>query len=610
MEAVNSKYVFEDSMSDFANIGDHIFFGEKMISRYEWSPEVKERLVGELEHIKDKHNDKLLNLTVVGEFGTGKSTFINSILRSEDFLVSSALQGTTVAATVIEYSERYRIVLENHNGDSNEYFYGSSDALRDALTTFTTDPSVAKALRCVKIGIPAEQLLNGFRIIDTPGTNANETWHEEVTIRTIREMSDLVVLIVDANKPMSQSFCSFVKSHLHEMLGQCVFVTTRVDMVRKREREGVLDYIRSRIEDYFGIHDPMVLPYSSVNVFDSMYEDEVSELATISHESEAKILSFMSRQKSVAQTKKLISLMDSIYVEIMEKMNELSISYTEDLEQLTKSRQAPFAPFIETQKIEKVKKFRYLLEDVKFEFVNSLKQSADAAWKEILYEIFVRNSIDELREYTSSGLEVSCANKAQMIVDGYSTRLVSVREMFNNVMLEFMVEFEKFFTDIHLLRLDFLDRNACVPDNSFARISGNNNMGAYVSEQMSKESKAFFGGIVGFFGGILASSRIDEIKNSIVEKAKYPVCSYFSDIVNQVTAKFDDYAKWNEMQIVKELDRFLRRYNKAITVKLEAEEKRIRAMKKNIEEIELDMDSIKNRKFSLDSLNTQLGSLI
>lgn len=86
----------------------------------------------------------MLNLSVVGEFGTGKSTFINAMLRHDNFLVSSALQGTTVAATIIEHSEKYGISLTYTNGKKMSRNYHSIDQLKSALISFTTDPSIAK----------------------------------------------------------------------------------------------------------------------------------------------------------------------------------------------------------------------------------------------------------------------------------------------------------------------------------------------------------------------------------------------------------------------------------------------------------------------------------
>lgn len=636
MEVSNNKYSFEDNfqdnIEDFANIDDHVSFAEKMITRYDWNYDVKENLTSQLEYIKNKQNDKLLNLTVVGEFGTGKSTFINSVLRSEDFLVSSPLQGTTVAATVIEYAEKYGVVLENHNGESKEYFYDGESDLKKALVTFTTDPSVAKELRNVRIRIPAGQLEDNFRIIDTPGTNANEKWHEEVTVRTIKELSDLVVVIVDANKPMSESFCTFIKNNLGEMLGQCVFITTRIDMVRKRERESILEYIKSRITDDFGIADPMVLPYSSVSIFDSMNSDEISELAMESFKSESLMLWFMARQKSIAQTKKLISLMDSIYAEIIEKMNDLSAGFSDDLELLIRSRQAPLAPFIETQKSEKTEKFAFLMTDIRRDLVNSLEKAADNSSKKVIDNINGQTNLDNLNAYTSAKIKEDCAERSKEMAQEFEKILPAIHEMHDNLMLEFLVGFERLFAELDILRLDFPERNPRVPEKAVINITNITETTSYVSNELSKENKAFFGGaaagaaigtaiapgvgtiiggLIGFFGGGgVAAPKLDEVKRNTINKVKYPLSKYFSEVSEEIIKQFDDYSGSIESQIVQELDGYLKAYNDEISAKLEKEEEKISEVKGKIESLTFDMSSINNRKFALDSLSKQLSCLV
>lgn len=55
------------------------------------------------------------------------------------------------------------------------------DELKKGIAGVTTKESIAKVLKAVRIGLPSSNLHSGIRIIDTPGTNATEKWHEEVT---------------------------------------------------------------------------------------------------------------------------------------------------------------------------------------------------------------------------------------------------------------------------------------------------------------------------------------------------------------------------------------------------------------------------------------------
>ncbi|MBR4329425.1 MAG: hypothetical protein IKP71_06185, partial [Candidatus Riflebacteria bacterium] len=70
-------------MSDHSNFYDHILFIERLIENYKdrLDTSLIEDLTTQLNYIKEKQQDKLLNISVVGDFSTGKSTFINALLK-------------------------------------------------------------------------------------------------------------------------------------------------------------------------------------------------------------------------------------------------------------------------------------------------------------------------------------------------------------------------------------------------------------------------------------------------------------------------------------------------------------------------------------------------
>ena len=108
-----------EELIDFEN---HLAFAERMMEQYQWEAGTREGFQRRLKQIRDKQGDKLLNLSVIGEFSTGKSTLINAMLRTE-LLASSALQGTTAACTVIEYGDRPGLRLTCRDGSSAESWY-------------------------------------------------------------------------------------------------------------------------------------------------------------------------------------------------------------------------------------------------------------------------------------------------------------------------------------------------------------------------------------------------------------------------------------------------------------------------------------------------------
>ena len=90
-------------MIQMADIDGHIQFMKTLMKKYEFPWKQREQLQAELKKIQVRQNEKTLNMAVIGEFSSGKSSFINALLR-ENLLETDAIQGTTVASTLIGYS--------------------------------------------------------------------------------------------------------------------------------------------------------------------------------------------------------------------------------------------------------------------------------------------------------------------------------------------------------------------------------------------------------------------------------------------------------------------------------------------------------------------------
>lgn len=172
-------------------------------------------------------------------------------------------------STVIDYSEQHQIELEYLNGRSEKLHYSCFRDLQKGLEHYTTDSSVARQLRAVNVFLPAGILKNEFRIIDTPGTNVTEAWHEDVTVRALKEKSDLSIILTSAEKPVPGTMLSFVRKNLESILPQCVFVVTKLDMIRPRERKQQLAYVKMKLEEELEIQETVVLPYVSPMVLGS-----------------------------------------------------------------------------------------------------------------------------------------------------------------------------------------------------------------------------------------------------------------------------------------------------------------------------------------------------
>ena len=208
----NSDNIY-DHLKEYADLSGHIEFAENLIRKYRWDDGSRQSLETQILRIRNKQKDRCLNLSVIGEFSTGKSSFINALLGVE-LLVSSVIQGTTVVNTIIEYYPQPLLYVLKTDGTYEVIQTSSFKELSEKLSHVTTDPETARTIRLVRVGFPSELLATGIRIIDTPGTNSTQSWHEDVTREALKHLSDLSIVLVDAIHPMTSTLVDFLLDNI------------------------------------------------------------------------------------------------------------------------------------------------------------------------------------------------------------------------------------------------------------------------------------------------------------------------------------------------------------------------------------------------------------
>lgn len=318
-----------DSYSSISNKMDALInFAERLIHKYksEWSSTVYDALCNQLENIKKKREYGKLNISIIGDFSSGKSTFINALLRC-NLLKEGILQGTTTALTILEYYPKYALIVEDMYKRVKKYRYKTLKELSTDLHKFTTTEG-AKYLNFVRVGLPASILNSNIRIIDTPGTDSLETWHEDVTRRAIKKYSDISIIAVDTTKSLSETFCTFIAENLSDVLSKCVFVATKYDKAKEDERATVLKFIDLKLQSNFNLSNSLILPYSSLSILKAFVINgnkklRSSELVQTSIASERRLLLHTDKIRSLVRTRKTIKYVNSIYNDILYYLKQL-----------------------------------------------------------------------------------------------------------------------------------------------------------------------------------------------------------------------------------------------------------------------------------------------
>ena len=612
-----------------ADIDSHIVFASTLMGKYDWEEATKRSLEKQLAAIVEKQNDKLLNISVIGEFSTGKSSFINALVGYE-LLAVNVIQGTTVAITIIEYSEDFSITLTNFSGRCSKMVYKSINSLRQQLHIYTTDPAYAKNINYVTVTLPSDILKNGYRIIDTPGTNSLELWHEEITRRAIRELSDLSIILTDATQPMPVTLISFVDNTLGDSIKNCAFVANKIDRIREKERDGIIKFIGKKICQSFEIEEPIVLPFSAVALTNSFAKDTVnidSNSFLLTANSLEHLLSYTAKQRLRAQARKILHLVDDIYSTLDNNIKNIATQYQQELQMLERSKQIDLKPFISSQISTRQKSFLSGAKDYKYKVESVCDSLESKAKTNIESKIEACDSLDNLSNYIKGSLSDDIKKEGQSIISGTESKFGELRKFFNRELKLFQKDFEKEFVKLKILSVKF---NVKPKDVAVRHSAHSANIGpvmTLISEELSKENWAIGGGlgagvvigsmilpgigtvIGGILGGIVggaASPDTSEVKTKVKLKLATPLRSYYRSINNDCITNYNNYVNDISAYLESEINRYYSTYASTVRQRIKDWETQHRNIKERIQKIEKEINGLRNRQQSIKNIISKI----
>ncbi len=185
--------------------------------------------------------DELFLLVVVGEYNSGKSTFINALLGDEVFAMGDL--PTTRAISILRYGEA-----------------GPPEAIGEHLLLFH---------------YPLE-VLHDLDIVDTPGTNSIERMEEEIT-RQFVPRADLVLFVTSLLQPLTASELDFL-THIREWGKKVVFVVNGIDRRNSDEQlDRVREYLTREVSARLGASAPSLYFISALHALRAKLRVQRSE---------------------------------------------------------------------------------------------------------------------------------------------------------------------------------------------------------------------------------------------------------------------------------------------------------------------------------------------
>lgn len=616
-----------ESIKDLINIDEHIKFISNLINKYSWKKDDHEILMRHLSAINNKQKDKCINLSVVGEFSSGKSSFINALL-GEELLVSSAIQGTTVVNTIIGYSEKIFINVFYKSNRLQHTEPNNRNELKRLLSDITTNSENAKNISWVVVGIPSIVLKNNIRIIDTPGTNSVESWHEDVTKRAINEISDLSVVLTDAIKPLPQSLMDFMEENLSSIYTQCAIVVTRSDLIREKDRQDVNRYIERKIQNELGVKGMLVIPFAAPALIGELTGKKLVEnqldMAKMSREGSRKLFIHTAGMRQAAQIKKMLLLIDSAFDLLSKNMSVIKSSCDAELKLLQRSRHAQLEPFIQQQKTNIIAQFVSQNRELRSVLENKCDDQISFAKRNIISSInnIEGNIVDSVKTYMEEKFFDECRKEA-LKISSLSVQMHPKQEgLFTMALKSFQSRFTNQFAKLGILKVEFDMNEIKAPTISSVNTADIQGAVNYISSELSNENWAFGGGalagaaigtaiapgigtgigfLVGLFAGAAMSPNVEDVKKKVQSKVEAPLLSFLRKIKSDTLQSFDDSTDKIVKAIEIEIERYLKRYKCIINQRIIKNQEQQKVINSELEKINSDLKLIDTHKKQLQA---------
>ncbi|XP_074312148.1 putative transmembrane GTPase FZO-like, chloroplastic isoform X2 [Silene latifolia] len=182
--------------------------------------------------------DEPFLLVIVGEFNSGKSTFINALLGGK--FLKDGVVPTTNEITFLRYTE-----------------VGTQQQ-----QSFERDPDGRY------ICYLPSKILKKMIVVDTPGTNVILQRQQRLTEEFVPR-ADLLLFVLSADRPLTESEVAFLR-YTQQWKKKVVFLLNKADMYRNSsELDEAITFVRENVQKLLNVEDVKLFPISARSALDA-----------------------------------------------------------------------------------------------------------------------------------------------------------------------------------------------------------------------------------------------------------------------------------------------------------------------------------------------------
>jgi GTPase Era involved in 16S rRNA processing len=184
--------------------------------------------------------DRLIDVAILGQFKSGKSSFLNSIIGKP--ILPVGVIPVTTAITRVQYGKRERAVVRNFDGQQTEVDIGAIEE----FTSEAKNPANQKNVEVVDVELPSLEKYTGLRLVDTPGLGSIFKYHIETSENWLPEVGT-ALLAISSERPLAANDLQLIRN-LRRHTPRIVLLLTKVDLLSPDQQKEVIHFFRIALQ--------------------------------------------------------------------------------------------------------------------------------------------------------------------------------------------------------------------------------------------------------------------------------------------------------------------------------------------------------------------------
>ena len=182
-----------------------------------------------------------IEIAIVGQFSSGKSTFLNALL-SKDVL-PMGITPVTSKVTYINYAEEYRLKITYKSGVEKYLPVEEIAKFNDQREAVVDD------IKYLTIYAPIE-LLKEISFVDTPGLNSRSQADTQETLKALNDVGGIIWLsLIDNAGKLSEE--ETLEQYMQNFQEKSLCILNQKDKFTHEQIEATKEYIESKFSKYF-----------------------------------------------------------------------------------------------------------------------------------------------------------------------------------------------------------------------------------------------------------------------------------------------------------------------------------------------------------------------